>query len=1246
MRRTIPAINAATGGSMNNRRSYLDSINAGRRRRASTSLEEISSTLDELESRIRSPHEERLTSRREQRLTGESSYFGNRDNWAHARDDRSPRAGGFDSDGVAQELSALRRDLRDQMGAGLRREFAALKSEIETAMQTSGPAGQVAELGVEFERLSAMIHKLASQSDDRQVNLLRLEMEQVKNALGKLAREDTVQSFDRRWDEFDQRWTDIANQVSNVQRDPALQALSARLEQIGDAVNALPTSVALRSLEEKMKLLAATVDQFAHHQDRIAPDALDAIEERLDEISRAVAASTSVAHPVAFDPEPFQRIEARISGLTRQMEEAAQTNPAAALVDQLSALSHRVEDISHRVELPEHVIEKLSDRIDSISYKLDQAPGRPDLDEVFHNLENRFASLSAMLEQRHDDALVKGQNLFRDLERRLDSVAISVESGSGAPSVQDARLMEAMEARFADLATRLDRQPAAPADEAAIRALEARIETMSSKIEASVLQPGVDKKLIRSLETQIADLAAHLSRPAEPAAAIEDIRPRLDKIEEAVAAAKQDVLEAARQAAEEAVRRFAGSGSGPDGALVAGLADDLKSLEALTRKSDDRNAKTFEAIHDTLLKIVGRLGAIENGDTGPQKQAAMQVRETLLGAMQTPSLQPSAEAMPFAGIDDNVIPAADEELTPKKGYRTAAAAAAEAAADAVRSDAAGANASAAGGRRSMLSGLTRALSGRKGKKGSQSPENLAGDMPVEPSMEAETPAVELDAPLDPVMANQPLEPGTGAPDLNAIMKRVRDERGEPARGKASVETAKADFIAAARRAAQAAAAEAEIMKRNPATKTKSGGFSLGGLLKSRRKPVLMGVAAILMALAGLQIGKSFIGGSAIEVAKAPAPAPTAIVAEAVTIEDAKPLPAQPVRVAGEAPAPSTARAAIAAAPERAEDVSTNWLDVETTASAPQAPAAAAPTQETEEAAESQTPPEPTEEQIAAIPVEAGPVALREAAAAGDPKALFEIGNRYAGGRGVPEDMAAAAQWYEQAADEGLAPAQYRIGNLYEKGIGVQRDVAAAKTWYQLAAAQGNASAMHNLAVLFAMGADGTTDNESAARWFGEAAERGVKDSQFNLGILAAKGVGMEQNLEEAYQWFALLAKAGDKDAAEKRDEVATALRPEQLENARAAVELWRAKPVDPEANTVEVPDSWSEGEDVTASVDMKQAVRNIQQILNKNGYSAGPADGVMGAKTKTAIASFQKDNGMAATGEVDEPLVHALLERR
>ena len=170
-------------------------------------------------------------------------------------------------------------------------------------------------------------------------------------------------------------------------------------------------------------------------------------------------------------------------------------------------------------------------------------------------------------------------------------------------------------------------------------------------------------------------------------------------------------------------------------------------------------------------------------------------------------------------------------------------------------------------------------------------------------------------------------------------------------------------------------------------------------------------------------------------------------------------------------------------------------------------------------------------------------------------------------------MKQAATWYEKSAELGFAPAQYRIGNLYEKAVGVERDIPKAKSWYEKSAEQGNASAMHNLAVLYAMGADGTTDNESAAKMVHRRPPNlGVKDSQFNLGILTAKGVGMPRSLEQSYKWFALAAKAGDTDAAKKRDEIATSLRPDQLQKARGEVDLWKAKPVDPETNSVELPE--------------------------------------------------------------------------
>ena len=54
----------------------------------------------------------------------------------------------------------------------------------------------------------------------------------------------------------------------------------------------------------------------------------------------------------------------------------------------------------------------------------------------------------------------------------------------------------------------------------------------------------------------------------------------------------------------------------------------------------------------------------------------------------------------------------------------------------------------------------------------------------------------------------------------------------------------------------------------------------------------------------------------------------------------------------------------------------------------------------------------------------------------------------------------------------------------------------------------------------------------------------------------------------------------------------------------------------------------------------------MQAILNKNGYDAGGADGVMGDRTKQAIVAFQKDNGLEANGVVDKALVEALLAKK
>ena len=192
--------------------------------------------------------------------------------------------------------------------------------------------------------------------------------------------------------------------------------------------------------------------------------------------------------------------------------------------------------------------------------------------------------------------------------------------------------------------------------------------------------------------------------------------------------------------------------------------------------------------------------------------------------------------------------------------------------------------------------------------------------------------------------------------------------------------------------------------------------------------------------------------------------------------------------------------------------------------------------------------------------------LRALADGGNAAAQYETANRYAEGRTFARDMKLAAQWYEKAAAGGFAPAQYRLGSLYEKGLGVMRDTANAKIWYGRAAAAGNARAMHNLAVLTAEGADGKPDYQGASAWFRRAADYGIRDSQYNLAILLARGLGVAQNLPQSYTWFAVAAAQGDADAGRKRDDVAARLSAADLAAARTAADAFHPRPLDSAAN--------------------------------------------------------------------------------
>jgi Putative peptidoglycan binding domain len=56
----------------------------------------------------------------------------------------------------------------------------------------------------------------------------------------------------------------------------------------------------------------------------------------------------------------------------------------------------------------------------------------------------------------------------------------------------------------------------------------------------------------------------------------------------------------------------------------------------------------------------------------------------------------------------------------------------------------------------------------------------------------------------------------------------------------------------------------------------------------------------------------------------------------------------------------------------------------------------------------------------------------------------------------------------------------------------------------------------------------------------------------------------------------------------------------------------------------------------TGHQEHSKAVADIQRDLKKLGYNTGPVDGVLGPKTKMAIAQFERDQGRAPGQPVDQ----------
>ena len=1007
----------------------------------------------------------------------------------------------------------------------------------------------------------------------------------------------------------------IRAMVGSMARQDDLAVIVEHFEALRQQMAETEAQAQARNLDTKIGSLADAIEMLVSQMssaDRDLNSQMHTLDERLAEIVAAIDANAQATADLSGDAG-LGSLEARIMRLIEDID-------GVNLQQRDNIVAERIENLAARME----ELAKL---------------------QATEHLDRRFDELAALLAQ--GGAAPAGEDLtaiVSDISRKIDDMA----RGTVSSDLVD---------RFDDLAGRIDSLNIAGASgglsEEILTWLEERMNDIAARIDGNVAAKGNPAADLGALEEQISALTKLLSEPR----VAEDINTaqitgRMSALEDYMSTNDEYIVEAARQAAETAleayVRNFAGQPSSTsmpqaDISMISDLASDLHALEALTRSGEARNQQTFETLQQTLMQIADRLDRL-GASTEAAAAAAPAVSKAAASVSARPRLRTGTDTEMFSSdFDDDLF---DDDIAFENTTTT-------------------------------RDGGEKPLKGFLSSIGKRFRNNGQDQKTEEPRRTLDTaPAIDAADDISPDLANQLLEPGSGAPDIRQILEKVRAvQDGKPAKKESlsARDDDNSDYIAVARRAAQAAAAEV-----GPAEKGIGEAEASSSVIGKYRRPLLLGTGLVLLAVMSWPLVTTMFSSPntpAAQPAAVSQPAPSAEAEKAAAETMAADKAAAEKAIADQAAADKAAAEAKAAAPA-ASDVTAAPAVAAATAPSNAAPAAvaepqaskpeaqaaqtaaapaeatptaaAAPAAEAKpevQAAATATPPVTAAADALTVPTGIEPQALVDAANGGDALAIYEVGNRIFDGRGVAANPASSVAWYTKAASLGFAPAEYRLGSLYEKGVGVGIDPAKAVEHYSTAAKVGNISAMHNLAVLYATGTLGAPDFTSAAKWFTEAANHGVRDSQFNLAILFAKGSGVTQDLVQSYKWFAVAAKDGDVDAAQKRDEVGKVLSADQLTKAKAEVDGWKPAATDDKANATILPDAWAGKAQKTNSVDMKKAITYIQAMLNKNGFDVGRPDGVMGAKTVAAIKQFQSSVGQQPTGDINDALVKELIAR-
>jgi localization factor PodJL len=859
--------------------------------------------------------------------------------------------------------------------------------------------------------------------------------------------------------------------------------------------------------------------------------------QRPDGIEQSIAAFrgelAEIRHAIteAMPRRAIESIENEIRSLSRRIDDTRQSGTDGQALAGIERALSEIREVLRSLT-PAEQLAGYDDAIRNLGAKLDLILRANDDPSTVQQLEGAIAALRAIVSNvASNDALVRLSDDVHTLSSKVDQLSRSEGNNDSFAS---------LEARIAALTSTLESRERPTAGqsteqlEAALRALSDRLDRMPVGNDSASAFAHLEQRvsyLLERLEASTDQRSGYLGRVED---GLQDILRQLETQHAKFAA-------------------LAENGSSPAAPADSGVIDivkrELSGIRFSQSQTDRQTQESLEAVHNTLGHVVDRLAMIE-GD---------------LRTVRVQPPQPSAPSPPAPPQAAPVAPrvAAAPQLKPELPNPAAA--------------------------QSHFATAPREFQAAAMPAAAIVAPRAISEI-LEPHTAPPRAAIEPDLPPD-----HPLEPGTRPSGRSASpSERIAASESAiseiPTGPREPVSTT--SFIAAARRAAQAAAAAppADKTARGPLKKPAGDRAKEPSNITSKIRSLLVGASVVVIVLGSFKMAMTLLDGSAppvppMENSSEPQPS-----AQPPADDSARPAMQDPAT-----PSPATPSMTSPTPIGRQSLNSSSALDSLASVAIPQAMAAPAATPVSSSDITGTIPPQqsgPTGRKLSVVQIPpserlpdaiGGPV-LRAAALKGDAAAAYEIGVRFAEGKGVAPNFDEAAKWYDRAAQAGVVPAIFRLGTLYEKGLSVKKDVDIARRYYLQAAERGNAKAMHNLAVLDADGGGKGANYKDASQWFRKAADRGVADSQFNLGILYARGIGVEQNLAESFKWFSLAAAQGDADAGRKRDDIAKRLDPQSLAAAKLAIQTFTPEPQPDDAFNVASPSGGWDTAPVQATV--------------------------------------------------------------